>query len=237
MHKAAFLLKMNRLNYSKQIWKRWALFVGVSFLVFFALWSKYADSFFIQKVDFDTTVKVQYFIDQLPQLQLQFVIKEAMEGSIWFAGPLVSTVVVILLTGIAFVDWNDKKVRWRALLIPLLFFILVLGELYGKSVVHHPAPPFFMIKNPTSIFPKYFVQEQFSYPSGHAARAAFLAISTFSFLLSTFPLRKRKVALGIVCIGYVALVSVSTIYLGHHWLSDIIGGSLLGIGLGLLTCI
>jgi len=67
--------------------------------------------------------------------------------------PVPSIFFVGLLTVAAFVDVKHKKIWLRALLIPILFGALVLGELYGKSIVHHPAPPFFMIKNPTTIFP------------------------------------------------------------------------------------
>jgi len=38
-----------------------------------------------------------------------------------------------------------------------------------------------------------------------------------------------------VIVSYVAAVAVGRIYLGSHWLSDVIGGALLGSGLGLLT--
>ena len=85
-----------------------------------------------------------------------------------------------------------------------------------------------MIKHPTSFFPANYVNEQYSYPSGHAARAVFLAI------LLGFTMKKR-VWIMVSLILFVILISLSRIYLGHHWLSDVIGGLILGSGSGLLT--
>ena len=137
--------------------------------------------------------------------------------------PVVSVFFVGFLTIAAFLD---KKIRFRALLIPLLFVVLVMGELYGKSVVHHPSPPFFMIKNPTTIFPQFYVNEQYSYPSGHTARAVFLG-------LVVWLVTKKKRSVGLAAGLFVLLVAVGRIYLGHHWLSDVIGGGLLGSAMGL----
>jgi undecaprenyl-diphosphatase len=192
----------------------------------------------MKKIDFDTTVKLQDTIDKSPRLRLSNVVGDVMEGATFFASPEVSVVGVIILTGIALYDRKKKKIRWMALGIPLLFFLLVMAELYGKTVVHHPAPPFFMIKNPTTIFPKYYINDQFSYPSGHTARAVFLSIVLFSMLHTTYEIRntsdrlrkKKAIIVGCILCGYITLVSVSRIYLGHHWFSDIIGGFFLGSG-------
>ncbi|MDP1760404.1 MAG: phosphatase PAP2 family protein, partial [Candidatus Woesebacteria bacterium] len=89
---------------------------------------------------------------------------------------------------------------------------------------------FSMIKHATSIFPANYINEQFSYPSGHAARAVFIGVITY-LAFSIYHLALRKRLLFGFCLGlYVFLVSVSRVYLGHHWFSDIIGGVLLASG-------
>ena len=216
--------------------RRIAVFIGgIVLLCVFTLFSYCVRHKAFQTVDFAFTVKLQEAIDTSPRLRLSRMVGEVMEGSTFFASPEVSVIAVFTLTIFAFmtlrsIDRSKCGARVRVLVIPFLFIVLVLAEIYGKTVVHHPAPPFFMIKNPTSIFPKYYINEQFSYPSGHASRAVFLAFSAFRLLPSAFRFGKKNIP--IVCIGimYILFVSISRIYLGHHWLSDIIGGILLGIG-------
>ncbi len=204
--------------------KRRLLFIlSAIFLFSFALLSKFEDRSFIRTLDFAATVKIQDRIDKSAHLRLAALVDNTMEGATFFAGPEFTSIVVLILTGIAF-----RKKRWWALFIPAAFILLVLIEMYGKSIVHHPSPPFSMIKHTTSVFPANYINEQFSYPSGHAARAVFIAVITWVLFH-----RKKWVKIGLVF--YILLVAVSRIYLGHHWLSDVISGALLGSGLGLLT--
>lgn len=209
------------------------LVLGIVFLLIFTIfsWSIKREAF--RNIDFAFTVKLQEALDKSPRLRFSRLAGEVMEGFTFFASPEVSVVAVLGITGLTLYDWKRKRVRWNALFIPLFFFFLVMGEVYGKSVVHHPAPPFFMIKNPTTMFPKYYINEQFSYPSGHAARAVFLAIIFLYITLRTSFFKKKNIRIGIVFVltAYIGLVSISRIYLGHHWLSDIVGGWLLGGGM------
>ena len=94
-----------------------------------------------------------------------------------------------------------------------------------------------MIKNPTTIFPKYYINEAYSYPSGHAARAVFISCVIYFLLTMNYLLRDKRKKLLIISglTGYVLLVSISRIYLGHHWLSDVIGGGFLGGSFGIIV--
>lgn len=203
----------------------------LSFLSFslFLFLSKYEDRQAVRNLDFAVTVKVQDAIDRSTRLRLKALTANVLEGSVFFAGPLMTSLAAVMLTGFVF----RKRKRW-AFLIPLSFALIVGVELVAKEMVHHPPPPFFMIKNPASVFPKYYVSEEFSFPSGHAARAMFLAITSYvAFGIGHLALRKRLLvglALGI----YVGLVSVSKIYLGHHWFSDVVGGLLVGGAFGII---
>lgn len=215
---------------------RRAIFIVLSFalLFSFALYSKFVDSDVVARIDFDVTVKLQERIDTSTRLRFTRAIGEVMEASTFFASPVFSVGAIGLITLIGLVKEKKWKKKIRILAIPILFALLVVGEMYGKSVVHHPAPPFFMIKNPTTIFPKYYINDEFSYPSGHVARAVFIAVLVLRIRYYVLRKNKRLWILAGLSI-YVGLVSLSRIYLGHHWLSDVIGGVILGGALGFFT--
>lgn len=66
-----------------------------------------------------------------------------------------------------------------------------------------------------------------SFPSGHTANAATIAV-VLGLLLS----RRWVWAAGAV---WIVAMALSRTYLGAHWLSDTVGGALLGAGVGLLV--
>lgn len=205
------------------------LFVGVLLLLFYGF-SREVKKGKFKELDFAITVKIQ---DRMPKR-----LDEFWEDIGFFASPMVSSIFVMALTVWSFIKAKGFKKKMAILLIPLTFGLLTLAEVYGKSVVHHPAPPFFMLKNPTTIFPKYYVNEQYSYPSGHAARAVFVAIVASSVMLhATSKNKRREQIVLLVAIAYVFLVSLGKIYLGQHWFSDVVGAGILGVASGLFTLI
>jgi undecaprenyl-diphosphatase len=64
--------------------------------------------------------------------------------------------------------------------------------------------------------------DRYSFPSGHAMTAAAFGVPVI--------LAAPAAAIPLVLLGF-ALVSWSRIALGHHYLSDVLGGSLIGAGI------
>ncbi len=209
--------------------RRTFILIGIALLVMFALFSREVKRGVMRQADFDVTVRLQ---DKIPSR-----FDELMDDGAILADGVVSSVIVLGITVWGLVMKKGIRRKAGVLMLPLAFVALTAIEIYGKNVLPHPGPPFFMIKRPTTIFPKFHVVQPYAYPSGHAARSTFLAImfvSLVTYRLSQKRERRRWWLIGGIA-GYVVFVYVSRIYLGHHWLSDIVGGALLGGGLGILT--
>jgi undecaprenyl-diphosphatase len=87
-----------------------------------------------------------------------------------------------------------------------------------KAVVDRPRPLGSLIATSGS-----------SYPSGHAIASAVTAIGVVMALTSG----RRRLYWMVGAVLLAALVALSRTYLSAHWLSDVVGGSLLGAGLAL----
>ncbi|HMA06501.1 MAG TPA: phosphatase PAP2 family protein, partial [Ramlibacter sp.] len=70
--------------------------------------------------------------------------------------------------------------------------------------------------------------ELFSFPSGHAVVSTVM-LGFLAFLLSRRQTLQTRLIIAALAGLYVALVAFSRLYLGAHWLSDVVGGISLGV--------
>jgi undecaprenyl-diphosphatase len=66
-----------------------------------------------------------------------------------------------------------------------------------------------------------------SFPSGHAATAA-ATLAAVALLLGAGQDRRRRALLGAVLAAIAACVAASRVFLGVHWLTDVVAGLVLG---------
>lgn len=198
---------------------------GVSLFLFFILFSYLVHRDLFTHFDFNMTVRLQDHISR------------RFDGAFSFLSD-VGKFEVMMLVLLAIITWMAFKKR---ILAAVSAFVLFGGfhliELYGKFFVNHPPPPHFMLRTQNVMnFPQFYVRSEFSYPSGHAGRASFICSLLIIMVINSnrFSKNTKIVLCGLIVSYYVAMV-VSRVYLGEHWSSDVIGGSILGLAFGLVT--
>ena len=179
----------------------------------------------LQKIDFDTTVKIQ---DHIPR---------RFDGLFSYFSLLGSAEVTI---GFCLVMSSLSLIR-KHLLATLGWLMIIpasLGEVFGKLVLFHPSPPQFLHRSilPTNL-PSFYIHTDFSYPSGHLTRTIFIiTVLVCQTIFSSTNSLYKLILLG-TFLGLAFMMGLTRIYLGEHWLSDVIGGTLLGIAMGLFGSI
>lgn len=198
-------LKSDFYSYPKRKLLFLFLVVAVLFQFFFKLWSATS---FESVVFWDSLI-----VNQIKQIRNPFLdnffLAVTRLGSIYFI-----TVAFLILTFFLV----RKRMRKAA--------ISVFLTLVGSAVLIYLFKNIFGRSRP---FECQFSKDCFSFPSGHATIAFYFYGMLFNLTTRFVKLRKRYVwLLGAFFVFLIFLVSLSRLYLGYHFLTDILGGFLLG---------
>jgi undecaprenyl-diphosphatase len=132
----------------------------------------------------------------------------------WIGGHIVGIVIVPL----AMVIWLLALRRPWAAGYSLVAAIASAGAVQLLKALFDRARPELML----------VASDEGSFPSGHVANAATIAV-VIALVFGLGPDRRWWVWL--VAPGYVVAMALSRTYLGAHWLTDTIGGALIGAGI------
>jgi membrane-associated phospholipid phosphatase len=128
--------------------------------------------------------------------------------------PLIAAAIVITLA-----------VRRRSWMPVVLMLIAAAGSVLitvlGKDLTGRARPPVIYAVPPLETSP--------SFPSGHTLNATVvLGLSAYLIMLGRRHLRSKLLVASVVMVFVVAM-GLSRVWLGHHWLTDVIAGWLIGL--------
>jgi undecaprenyl-diphosphatase len=142
---------------------------------------------------------------------------ELATGFTHLGGPIGMTVIASLIT-VAMV-W-----RWRSRTPLFLMLIATAGSLLmtnvGKVIVGRARPPL------SEAVPPY--EYAFSFPSGHTLNSTVIAGVVAYLLLRRLRTTWARALTVVLAVVWAVVMGLSRVFLGHHWLTDVVFAWLLG---------
>lgn len=124
--------------------------------------------------------------------------------------------LLVTLACVAYLLLRQQRKR-AALLLGLAFGLSYLGNFLLKSIFQRQRP---------ALWDVFARPSSYSFPSGHAM-SAMMVYGIAAFLFAQLYPQQRRVWLGGAA-GWILLIGFSRIYLGVHWLSDVVAGFTVG---------
>lgn len=197
--------------------------ISLGFFLAFVLFSYLVHQNLFTQIDFNTTVKIQDRFSHRFDFPFSLL---SLIGNFEIS----SVILAIIL-------FFRKKIWGVVVFIGFAVFHVI--EIFGKTFVDHNPPPEFMVRTIRDIqMSQFHVRVDNSYPSGHAGRATFITLILFFIIMSSKRLSSLQKTVLIGClIIYDIIMFVSRIYLGEHWVTDVIGGIVLAASLAFLSAL
>jgi undecaprenyl-diphosphatase len=120
-----------------------------------------------------------------------------------------------------FTGWKGKKI---AIIIVISFLIIMPLNTLFKYLFERPRPSI-QVQELENL-PK----NDSGYPSGHAS-----IVSDGAVIMLILFRKEKELLFSLILAVEAALVCISRIYVGDHFLFDVVGGILLGVGISLLS--
>jgi undecaprenyl-diphosphatase len=131
--------------------------------------------------------------------------------------------VVIILCMVLFLIPQSRNDM--AFPVSLTVIVSAILNVILKNIFARARPDILQLINETS----------YSFPSGHSMINASLYTILIIFIFKNVRNKTRKITLTAVCIVLPLAIGYSRIYLGVHFLGDVVGGWLIGFAVAVLT--
>jgi len=150
-----------------------------------------------------------YFVS----IRTQFLTEAMYLLTILFNGSLSFLVIVLCVATLIYLVRNFR------------YAMLFVFSLFSGTLVVFILKSFFDVNRPTDGLAPVFGQ---SFPSYHATIATIFFVMLI-YIFDDYLKKRTKIVFNTLCIFSVILVSFSRLYLGAHWLSDVVSGLILGV--------